>query len=138
MKSDMVAAESLFAHLQKDDVSGADILEYEELCKQTWAFAELKSSRNFDPAMHKFGTYLGAAFNFIDQNIFGGKLPITLTDNTPNHPTLKPASESKQIDYPKPDGKLSFEKSFSVFLSNTNSRGKPTRSFKTRRCIHSY
>jgi len=120
MKSGMVAAESLFARLQKDDPGRADMVEYEDAFKQSWAYAELKSSRNFGPAMHKFGTYLGGAFNFIDQNIFGGKLPFTLTDNIPDHATLKSASESKQIDYPKPDDKLSFDKSSSVFLSNTN------------------
>lgn len=120
MKSGMVAAETIVKKLQNDDSAGVDLIEYEDAFKASWAYKELKSSRNFGPAMHKFGTYLGAAFNYIDQNIFGGNLPFTLKDETPDHATLKPASEAKKIDYPKPDGKISFDKSSSVFLSNTN------------------
>jgi electron-transferring-flavoprotein dehydrogenase len=70
--------------------------------------------------MHKFGTLLGGAFNFVDQNLCGGKLPITLHDTKPDHAQLKPAAQSPKIDYPKPDGTLSFDKLSSVFLSNTN------------------
>jgi electron-transferring-flavoprotein dehydrogenase len=57
---------------------------------------------------------------WIDQNIFGGKLPFTLNDSRPDYATLKPATESKKIDYPKPDNKISFDRLSSVFLSNTN------------------
>ncbi|WP_026146377.1 4Fe-4S dicluster domain-containing protein, partial [Zestomonas thermotolerans] len=77
-------------------------------------------SRNFGAAIHKFGALLGGAFNYIDQNWFGGKIPLTLHDNKPDYACLKPAAEAKRIDYPKPDGKLSFDKLSSVFLSNTN------------------
>ncbi|MGI9294675.1 MAG: 4Fe-4S dicluster domain-containing protein, partial [Pseudomonadales bacterium] len=77
-------------------------------------------SRNFGAAMHKWGTWLGGTFNFIEQNLFGGKLPITLKDAHKDHEQLQPATECKQIDYPKPDGTLSFDKLSSVFLSNTN------------------
>ena len=52
--------------------------------------------------------------------LFCGNLPFTLKDPTPDHATLKPAASSKKIEYPKPDGKLSFDKLSSVFLSNTN------------------
>ena len=88
--------------------------------KASWLWDELYRSRNFGPAIHKFGTLLGGAFNFIDQNFFGGKLPFTLHDLTPDHATLKPAAESKKIEYAKPDGTLSFDKLSSVFLSSTN------------------
>ena len=57
---------------------------------------------------------------FIDQGIFQGKLPFTLRDKTPDHETLKPAADMPKIDYPKPDGVISFDKLSSVFLSNTN------------------
>jgi electron-transferring-flavoprotein dehydrogenase len=70
--------------------------------------------------MHKFGTLLGAGMVWIDQNIFGGKLPFTLHDTKPDYATMKPAAECKKIDYPKPDNKLSFDRLSSVFLSNTN------------------
>ena len=70
--------------------------------------------------MHKFGIYIGSAMIWIDQNIFGGKLPFTLNDTVPDYATLKPAAQSKKIDYPKPDNTVSFDRLSSVFLSNTN------------------
>lgn len=60
------------------------------------------------------------AFNYVDQNWFGGKLPFTLHDTKPDYACLKLAADSQKIDYPKPDGKLSFDKLSSVFLSSTN------------------
>ncbi|MBE0508307.1 MAG: electron transfer flavoprotein-ubiquinone oxidoreductase [Marinospirillum sp.] len=118
MKSGMIAAEAVFEALKGGDEGGKELTAYTQKWEVSWANEELKTSRNFGPAMHKYGTFLGGAFNFIDQNIFGGKLPITLHDTKPDHEMLKPASECPKIDYPKPDGKLSFDKLSSVFLSN--------------------
>jgi electron-transferring-flavoprotein dehydrogenase len=70
--------------------------------------------------MHKFGTFWGGAFNYLDQNWFKGKLPFTLRDHQPDHAQLNEASQCKSSDYPKPDGVISFDKNSSVFLSNTN------------------
>jgi electron-transferring-flavoprotein dehydrogenase len=70
--------------------------------------------------MHKFGTLLGAAMVWIDQNIFSGRLPFTLHDTKPDYACLDEAAQSKKIDYPKPDNKLTFDRLSSVFLSNTN------------------
>jgi len=70
--------------------------------------------------MHKFGMLAGSAFAWVDQTLFAGKLPFTLSDKTPDYATLKPASACKAPSYPKPDGVLSFDKSSSVYLSNTN------------------
>ncbi|WP_211209405.1 electron transfer flavoprotein-ubiquinone oxidoreductase [Thiofilum flexile] len=120
MKTGMLAAEEVFAALQSGDEGGKDLTGYAERFKHSWAYDELESSRNFGPALHKYGALLGGAFNYLDQNWFKGKLPITLRDNHPDHTRLKPASECKPIAYPKPDGKLSFDKLTSVFLSNTN------------------
>ena len=86
----------------------------------SWAGDELKSSKNWGPALHKFGMYLGGAYNFVDQNLFGGKLPFNFKDDVPDHACLKPADSSFQPDYPKPDGKITFDKPSSLFLSNTN------------------
>ncbi|MDP2148426.1 MAG: 4Fe-4S dicluster domain-containing protein, partial [Parvibaculum sp.] len=83
-------------------------------------YEELYKSRNFGPAMHRMGTFMGAAFNWVDQNLFDGKIPYTIHDNTPDYATLDLAAQSTPIDYPKPDGKISFDKLSSVFLSNTN------------------
>lgn len=120
MKSGMLAAEAVFAKLNADQQGGADLTGIQELFEQSWLFDELYRSRNFGPAMHKFGSILGGAFNTLDQNLFHGKLPFTLRDNTYDHASLKPAAECIQLQYAKPDNVLSFDKLTSVFLSNTN------------------
>ncbi len=120
MKSGMLAAEAMFEALQVGDDGGHELTNFTDMYKDSWLYEELYNSRNFGPAMHKFGMIMGGAFNFVDQNIFGGKLPITLHDDTPDYANMKLASECANIDYPKPDGKLSFDKLSSVFLSNTN------------------
>ncbi len=120
MKSGMVAAESIAKALANSDTSTTELNSYNRDFRESWAGEELHASRNFGPAMHKFGTYLGGAFNFIDQNIFRGKLPFTLKDNTTDHGSMKKADECTPIDYPKPDNVISFDKPSSVFLSGTN------------------
>jgi electron-transferring-flavoprotein dehydrogenase len=119
MKSGMLAAETIFAALQQEK-SGADLTEFAEHFEQSWLFDELFRSRNFGPAMHKFGSFWGGAFNTLDQNIFAGKLPFTLKDDTLDHLTLRPAAEAAKIQYAKPDNVLSFDRLSSVYLSNTN------------------
>ncbi|MCY1529309.1 Electron transfer flavoprotein-ubiquinone oxidoreductase [compost metagenome] len=120
MKSGMLAAESLFAALQANGAGGEDLLAYGQAFKASWVYDELHRARNFGPAMHRFGTLLGGAFNYLDQNWFKGKLPFTLHEKTADHSRLKLASECPKIAYPKPDGVISFDKLSSVFLSNTN------------------
>lgn len=120
MKSGMLAAEAAADAILQGREGGDELTAYVDTFKSSWLYEDLFCSRNFGPAIHKFGAVLGGAFNFIDQNIFGGKIPITLRDTTPDYATLKPAAESTKIVYPKPDGKLSFDKLSSVFLSNTN------------------
>jgi electron-transferring-flavoprotein dehydrogenase len=120
MKSGMLAAQAVADALLAGREGGDMLQEYVEGFKASWLYDELFRSRNFGAALHKFGALAGGAFNFIDQNIFGGKLPFTLHDNKPDHACLKPAAKSEKISYPRPDGKLSFDKLSSVFLSNTN------------------
>jgi electron-transferring-flavoprotein dehydrogenase len=120
MKSGMLAAETVFEALSRGDNGGEDLHSFKGRFEQSWLFDELYRSRNFGPAMHKFGSILGGAFNMVDQNWFGGKLPFTIKDNSVDHACLKPASACAKIDYPKPDHQLSFDKLSSVFLSNTN------------------
>ncbi len=120
MKSGMLAAEAIAEALAAGREGGDELTAYEEGFKNSWLYDELYKSRNFGAAIHKWGAIKGGAFNFIDQNIFGGKIPFTLHDTKPDYACLKPAAESKKIEYPKPDGKLSFDKLSSVFLSNTN------------------
>ncbi|HZR34130.1 MAG TPA: electron transfer flavoprotein-ubiquinone oxidoreductase [Nevskia sp.] len=120
MKSGMLAADAAAAALLAGAAGGDELKAYPESFKASWLYDELYRDRNFGPAMHKFGVLGGAAFNYIDQNWFRGKLPFTLHDTTPDHTTLKPAAQSRKIEYPKPDGVISFDKLSSVFLSSTN------------------
>ena len=120
MKSGMLAAETLFEAITTGDQGKQDLLAYGEKFEQSWLHEELYKARNFGAAMHKFGMWLGGAFNWFDQNIFGGKLPVTLKDNTPDYAQLKPAAQMPKIEYPKPDGITSFDKLSSVFISGTN------------------
>jgi electron-transferring-flavoprotein dehydrogenase len=115
LKSGMLAAEALLAGLQQ----GSAVLDsYQDKFAHSWLHEELHTVRNCGPAVHKFGTFFGAAFSWVDQ-LFGGKLPFTLKDLTPDHATLKPAEKAPRIAYPKPDNVLTFDRLSSVFLSNT-------------------
>ncbi|GLP95389.1 electron transfer flavoprotein-ubiquinone oxidoreductase [Paraferrimonas sedimenticola] len=116
MKSGMLAAESIFAALQAGE---ADLSKHQKAFEDSWLYDELYRARNFGAAMHKFGTTLGGAFNFIDQNWFGGKLPVTLKDDARDEANMQKASEAKAIEYPKYDGKITFDKMSSVYLTNT-------------------
>jgi len=119
MKSGMVAAEVVAAAIaNKREHDELD--EYTHAYQNSWAWKELYQQRNFSPALHKWGSFLGGIYAFIDLNIFNGKLPWTLSDRQADYNTLKDASDSQPIEYPKPDGVLSFDKLSSVFLSNTN------------------
>lgn len=120
MKSGLLAAEEVFKAVSNGSEGGDELTGYTEAFNNSWLGAELHAQRNFGPAMHKFGNFIGAGFAFVDQNIFGGKLPFTLHDTTPDYATLKPAADCKAINYPKPDGVISFDRLGSVFLSNTN------------------
>ena len=120
MKSGMLAADAVADRLFADSQGGDELTAYVDSFKSSWLYEELFASRNFGPAMHKFGPIIGAGFNWFDQNILGGKMPFTLHDTKPDYACLKLAKDSQKIDYPKPDGKLSFDKLSSVFISGTN------------------
>ncbi len=120
MKTGMLAGETVYEALSSGKTSGDELTDYTEKVNNSWVYQELKETRNVAPALHKFGMLVGGAITFIDQNIFRGKLPFTLQDPQPDHETLKLAGQCKKIDYPKPDGTLTFNKLDSVFLSNTN------------------
>lgn len=119
MKSGMVAAEVLFEHLKAGGAEGQLLSHFDQRFRDSWAGQELHESRNFGPAMHKFGMLMGGAYNYLDQKLFQGKLSFTLHDTKPDYAQMKPAAQSRKIDYAKPDGKLSFDKLSSVFLANT-------------------
>jgi electron-transferring-flavoprotein dehydrogenase len=120
MKSGMLAAEAVVEALAQGEAAPADLLSYADKVEASWMHEELYTTRNFSGFMHKFGILLGSAMVWLDQNIFGGKLPFTLNDTKPDYAAMQPAAECKKIDYPKPDNTISFDRLSSVFLSNTN------------------
>ncbi|GAB3276046.1 electron transfer flavoprotein-ubiquinone oxidoreductase [Parahaliea aestuarii] len=120
MKSGMLAAEAVVEALAQGESAPKDLASYADKVKGSWLYEELYATRNFSGFMHKLGTLVGSAMVWIDQNIFGGKLPFTLHDTVPDYATLKPAADCKKPVYPKPDNKISFDRLSSVFLSNTN------------------
>ncbi|MBM7071732.1 electron transfer flavoprotein-ubiquinone oxidoreductase [Shewanella sp. 202IG2-18] len=119
MKSGMLAAETIAEALMAGVEGGKDLDCFQDKFEQSWLYQELYCSRNFGPALHKFGTLMGGAFNYIDQNWFGGKFPVTLRDEKPDYAQMAETSAYSKIDYQKPDGKLTFDKLSSVYLSNT-------------------
>jgi electron-transferring-flavoprotein dehydrogenase len=124
MKSGMLAAQAIIDDLMTNDgvsdTGGKDLVAFHELYKDSWLYEELYNTRNFGPAMHKLGTFLGGAYNTLDQNIFSGKLPFNFTDDSVDSEQLSFSENAVIIHYPKPDNKLSFDRLSSVFLSNTN------------------
>ena len=118
IKTGMLAAESAFAALgegrQHDELAS-----YPAAFEKSWLHEELHVARNFKPWMSK-GLYLGTIMTGIDQMVFRGKAPWTLHHQHADHECLKPASQFQPIVYPKPDGKLTFDRLSSVFISNTN------------------
>lgn len=134
MKSGMLCGEAVFEAIQAGVEKGGDLgyarvvegedffikelTSYTDKFNNSWLKEELHRSRNFGPAMHKFGQWIGGAFNFIDQNIF--QVPFTLHDLVPDFSALKTVDAATfKPNYPKPDGKLTFDRLSSVFVSNT-------------------
>jgi len=120
LKTGMLAAEAVFAALGQGAGAPAVLDSFEESVRASWVWTELHAGRNFGPAQKKFGLLLGGAFIWVDQNLFRGRLPFTLHSRQPDHKTLRPAREAPRIAYPKPDGRISFDRLSSVFLSSTN------------------
>jgi electron-transferring-flavoprotein dehydrogenase len=118
IKSGMLAADAAYAAIaagrQHDELT-----EYPQAFERSWLHEELNRSRNFK-AWFKKGLWPATIMNGIEQKLFGGNVPWTLHRDKPDYACLKPASQFKPIAYPKPDGKLTFDRLSSVFVSNTN------------------
>jgi len=117
MKSGIIAAETIFENIKNK----TNLSIYKDKFEASWAYKELHAARNVKPSFD-WGLILGIIFTGIDQILFRGKLPITLKHKHSDHETLKQSSEVKKIEYPKPDGKISFDKTSSVFLTGTDHR----------------
>ena len=115
MKSGMIAAEAIVENFKENK----NLSIYEEKFKKSWVYEELHTARNVKPSFN-WGLIFGIIFTGIDQILFRGKLPFTLKHKHSDHETLKPANEMPKIDYPKPDGVITFDKTSSVYLTGTN------------------
>ena len=121
MKSAMLAAEAAFEAISED--RGADRLEsYPKALHSSWVAKELKTVRNAQPAVSRWGGLLGTLYAGFDLWLayLGLRLPWTLRHRHADHQTLRRKDSVRPIDYPKPDGVLSFDRLSSVFVSNTN------------------
>nr|WP_303695344.1 electron transfer flavoprotein-ubiquinone oxidoreductase [Brevundimonas subvibrioides] len=123
MKTGMLAADAAYDAVMAGR-SGDELVEYQTAYETSWVFQELKRVRNAKPFLTKFGTTLGGALGVFDMwfgTLFGGaSLFGTLKHAKTDAASTELASKHKPIVYPKPDGKLSFDKLSSVFISNTN------------------
>jgi electron-transferring-flavoprotein dehydrogenase len=113
MKSGMVAAETIFRRL-----SGEPAAEVRRALEQSWVWDELRHVRNIRPSF-RWGLWAGLAYSALDTYLFRGAAPWTLRHH-PDHLQLTRASEARRIEYPRPDGKITFDRLSSVFISNTN------------------
>lgn len=115
LKSGIVAAESLFATLY----DGRE-LTYSSALADSWVGEELKRARNYSAGMARFGTLLGGSLAFVEHNLLRGRASYTLHNPTPDHASLERAARAPRINYPSPDGIISFDRLSSVYLSNTH------------------
>ena len=118
IKTGALAANAAFDAIQagrQHDVLSA----YPEAFEQSWLFTELNKARNFK-SWFKYGLTVASLMNGVEQFALRGHIPWTLRRDKPDHAYLKPAAECQPIAYPKPDGKITFDKNSSVFLSNVN------------------
>ena len=120
MKTGMLAAEAAHAALAGGDEGYGRLEAYPLAFEKSWVHQELHAARNLRPAAAKWGMKLGMLYGGFDLKLLGGKAPWTLAHHKPDHECLKPADKMPKIDYPKPDGVISFDKLSSVFISNTN------------------
>ena len=117
MKSGMLAAESIFATLQQEKPS-TEVVSYRAAFDASWLHEELYKVRNIRPSF-RWGLWGGLLYSAIDTYVFGGRAPWTMHHHD-DHTRLRAANECPRIEYPKPDGTITFDKLSSVFVSNTN------------------
>lgn len=118
IKSGMLAAGAI-ADALKEDRAHDELAAYPAAFEKSWLYGELWKTRNFKAAMGK-GLVLGTLLVGLDQTVFRGHMPLTLHVRKPDHAYLKPASQCTPIEYPKPDGKLTFDRLSSVYISGVN------------------
>jgi electron-transferring-flavoprotein dehydrogenase len=118
IKTGMLAADAAY-HAVTHGRQHDELTAYPEAFEKSWLHDELNKSRNFKQWFKK-GRGVATFMTGIEQFVLGGRMPWTIHREKPDHVYLKPASECQPIAYPKPDGKLTFDRLSSVFISNTN------------------
>ncbi len=118
IKTGMLAAEAAFNALDKGRAHD-ELHEYPKAFESSWLYQELHKARNFKQ-WFKRGRLVGTLMTGVEQFLLRGHFPWTLHNTKTDHKCLKPMNECQQISYPKPDGKLTFDRLSSVFISNTN------------------
>ena len=118
MKSGMLAAETVSEALTAGGAQ--DLAPYELKLRESWVWQELSLVRNIRPSFAKFGLWGGLAYSALDTYVLRGKAPWTFHHAHPDNDTLIEAASAPRIEYPRPDGVLTFDRLSSVFLSNTN------------------
>ena len=121
MKSGMLAAEAVLAVLDENNhaESGCEAASYQTLFEQSWLYGELHEVRNVRPSF-KWGMWPAFAYTGLEQYLFKGRTPWTISHHGTDHGSLKKAADCTPIDYPKPDGVLTFDRLSSVFLANVS------------------
>ncbi|HEY6579301.1 MAG TPA: electron transfer flavoprotein-ubiquinone oxidoreductase [Rhizomicrobium sp.] len=122
MKTAMLAAEAAFAAIGAGRAADA-LQSYEDAWRRSFVYADLKRVRNVKPLWSRFGTRIALSvggFDMWTNELFGVSAMGTLGHGKADWATLKPAAKSRPIAYPRPDGRISFDRLSSVFLSNTN------------------
>ncbi|HJS32200.1 MAG TPA: electron transfer flavoprotein-ubiquinone oxidoreductase, partial [Alphaproteobacteria bacterium] len=117
MKSGMVCAEAIFAALATDPAP-VEVVDYAQRLRASWVWDELYRARNIRPAF-RWGMWPGLLYAGLDALVLRGRAPWTFRHHA-DHTTLKLKDRARPIDYPKPDGTVTFDRLSSVFLSNTN------------------
>ena len=119
MKTGIIAAETYVQSIENETRSD-EIDNFEDHLKQSWVFDELHRARNFSPLQKKFGLLLGSIFIWIDQNIFSGRLPFTLSATGEDYAKLSPFNKAANKEYAKPDNIVTFDRTSSIYLSGVN------------------
>ncbi|WP_434361838.1 electron transfer flavoprotein-ubiquinone oxidoreductase [Parasalinivibrio latis] len=118
MMSGMLAAGVVAEVLEKGEPGGQDLVQFEQVFTESSLYTELFKARNFGPHLHRYGSLIGGALNYVDQNVVS--LPYTLHDRKPDYDSLDRKSQAKFLEYPKPDNVISFDRLSSLFLSGVN------------------
>ena len=137
MKSGMVAAEAVFEALQQGEDAPSELTDYQSNMEKSWVFKELFKARNFGPWFHKLGL-AGFGVGALELHLanLGIPMPWTFKHKHADHEGLKPADQCRKIDYPKPDGVISFRQDLVGLRGQREPRRRPADPPDAERQLH--